>query len=134
MTAQDTDEFMLHLKHPLKKEIAAVLTLLRVADPAIQEGIKWNAPSFRVKEYFATVNLRSQDAVQIILHLGAKVRHDITDRVSINDPGGLLQWLGKDRASIKFRDLHEIETNGRAFQGVIRQWITHVDKEGVSIL
>ena len=129
MGFQDTDEFMLRLKHPLKAEVAAVRTLLRRADPAIQEEIKWNAPSFRVQEYFATVNLRSQDAVQIILHLGAKVRHDTTDRISIDDPGGMLQWLGKDRASVKFRDLREIEANGRAFQEVVRQWIAHLDKK-----
>ena len=128
MTVQDTDEFMLRLKHPLKTEIAAVLALIRRADPAIQEGIKWNAPSFRVQEYFATVNLRSQDSVQIILHLGAKVRHDISDRVSIDDPGGLLQWLGRDRASVKFGDMKEIETHGRAFQEVVRQWIAHLDQ------
>jgi hypothetical protein len=42
------------------------------ADASIAEGIKWNAPSFYTSEYFATIQLRAKDGVQVILHLGAK--------------------------------------------------------------
>lgn len=126
--AKDVPAFMSQLDHPLKEEMEAVLLLIRGADPTISEGIKWNAPSFCVGEYFATVNIRSKDAVQIILHLGAKVRADITGRIAISDPKGLLQWLGKDRAAVQFRDRVEVETNGSAFQEIIRQWIKHLDR------
>jgi hypothetical protein len=126
--AKDIPEFMRLLDHPLKEEMEAVLMLIRNADASISEGIKWNAPSFSVGEYFATVNARGQDAVQIVLHLGAKVRADITDRIAISDPKGLLQWLGKDRASVKFHDRNEVETGGLAFQEIIRQWIKHLDR------
>lgn len=119
--------FMDALQHPLKAEIAAVLALIRTADPAIAEGIKWNAPSFRLDEWFATLNIRSRDAVQIILHLGAKSRKDVTVRQAIDDPHGMLQWLGKDRATVKFRDSTEIKSRGAAFQAVLRQWITHLE-------
>ena len=96
------------------------------ASCSITEGIKWNAPSFCAGEYFAPVNTRDQNVVQIILHLGARVRHDIVDRVKVKDPNGLAQWLGKDRASVKFRDRSEIETNGPAFQPIVREWIAHL--------
>ena len=122
-------EYVRNLAHPKKVEMDAVFTLIRNADPAISDGIKWNAPSFCVDEYFATTNIRSQDCVQIILHLGAKVRADITDQIRIADPQGLLQWLGRDRASVKFRDMAEIKSNGPAFQSVIRQWIAHLKQE-----
>lgn len=124
--SDDVDEFMRKLDHPLRAEMEAVLALIRGADPAVGQEIKWNAPSLRIKEHFATVNVRGKDAVQVILHLGAKVRDDITDRLAIDDPSGLLQWLAKDRASVKFRDMSEIETHGRAFQQIIRQWIAHL--------
>lgn len=123
---QAVADFMEALQHPLKVEIAAVLALIRKADPAIAEGIKWNAPSFRLDEWFATLNIRSRDAVQIILHLGAKSRDDVTVRQAIDDPLGMLQWLGKDRATVKFRDSAEIKSRGAAFQAVLRQWITHL--------
>lgn len=128
---QDADEFMRQCEHPLRSEIDAVRRLIRGADPAIAEGIKWNAPSFRVNEYFATVNLRSHDAVQVIVHLGAKVRAGLKDHVSISDTHGLLRWLGHDRASIKFCDINEIKTHGHALQELVRQWITHL-KAGVT--
>src|SRR5690606_23532264 len=61
--------------HPLRKEIEAVRRIMRGVSSAISEGVKWNAPSFRTeKEWFATVNLRSPETLQLIFHLGAKVR------------------------------------------------------------
>jgi len=118
--------YMATLQHPLKAEITAVLTLIRNADPAIAEGIKWNAPSFRLAEWFATLNVRSQDAVQIILHLGARSRDDVTVREAMADPLNLLRWLGKDRALVSFRDAAAIDAGGAAFQALLRQWITHL--------
>ena len=44
--------------HPLKAEIEAIRGCVLSADPEINEGVKWNAPSFRTHEYFATTNLR----------------------------------------------------------------------------
>ena len=41
------------------------------------------------------------------------------------DPA-LLEWLGKDRASVTFRDLNDVDARGAAFADVIRQWIRHV--------
>ena len=35
-----------------------------------------NSTSFRTTEFFATVHLRSTEAVQLVFHLGAKVRKD----------------------------------------------------------
>lgn len=117
------EDFMRELEHPLKTEMQSVLEIIGNTSPEISTGIKWNAPSFFYREWFATVNIRSNDAVQIILHLGAKVRTDINARIDIQDPNKLLQWLGKDRASVKFASLREIENNRVAFANIISQWI-----------
>jgi Domain of unknown function (DU1801) len=82
------------------------------------ENVKWNAPSFRTSEYFATFHLRAKDGVQVILHLGAKTWDTAISGITIADPESLLEWLAKNRASVKFRDLKDIE--------VIRQWLEHV--------
>lgn len=118
------ETFLASLDHPRKQEILAVRHIILGADPRIAEGIKWNAPSFRTSEYFATTHLRTRDGVQIILHRGAKVRDGAG--LAINDPALLLEWLGKDRASVRFRDLKDIETQRSAFMDVIRQWIEQV--------
>ncbi len=123
--ANEVADFMQKLDHPLKAEIEAVRAIILGVSPEISEGIKWNSPSFRVNEYFATVNIR-KDALLVILHLGAKVKDSSFAGLTINDPAGLLEWLGKDRAAVRFQDMKAIESNRTAFENIVRQWITHL--------
>lgn len=125
-TPENVETFLASFDHPFKQEILALRQIMLDADPSIAEGIKWNAPSFRTSEYFATFHLRAKDGVQIILHFGAKLRENRTARVSIADPESLLVWLADDRASITFRDVKEIQERASAFATLIRQWIKHV--------
>jgi hypothetical protein len=125
-TPEDVEIFLAALDHPLKPEILALRQIILAADPSITEGIKWNVPSFRTSEYFATMHLRAKDSVQVILHLGAKTRDTSITGVAIADPRSLLEWLAKDRASVTFRDLNDIDARRVAFTDIIRQWITHV--------
>ena len=88
--------------------------------------MKWNAPSFRTTEYFATTNLRAKRGVGLILHLGAKVRALPPGGVTIEDPEGLLEWLAKDRAALEFADAADVKRKRVALAAIIRQWIEHV--------
>lgn len=119
------DAFMAALDHPLKAEIEAVRALILGLDPAVGEGIKWKAPTFRTTTDFATVNLRSTGSVQVILHLGAKVRRDLIKPV-IDDPAGLLKWLGEDRCMAALGAGGTFEANRPAFEAVLKQWIAVV--------
>ncbi len=119
------EEFLHALEHPLKKEVLALRQIILAADPSIEEGIKWNVPSFRTSEYFATFHLRAKAGVQIILHLGAKKR-DTAKSIVIPDPDSLLVWLGKDRASVHFVNGKDVMAKSAAFEMIIRQWIAHV--------
>ena len=123
-TAEAVDAFMATLEHPHKDAIAALRRIIAGADPAIAEGVKWNAPSFRTTEYFATTHLRAKDGIGVILHLGAKVRE--TPSFQIDDPQGLLKWLAKDRALVNFAGVQDVKAHEAAIQGVVRQWIASV--------
>lgn len=123
--ANEVDDFFRGLKHPRKAELERVRSIILGASPAIAEGIKWNAPSFRTSEWFATMNLRASD-VQIILHLGAKVRNDTEAGLGIRDPNRLLKWLANDRATVKFADLKSVKASQRALEEIVRQWIARV--------
>ena len=125
-TSQAVDKFMATLDHPLKAEIEAIRRLMLGVDPSVREGIKWNAPSYRTTEYFATTNLRSRAGVRIVLHLGAKVGRVPAGGVKIDDPTKLLKWLGKDRAMVEFGNSRDLSEKATAFQSVLRQWIQHV--------
>ena len=122
----EVEAFLRALDHPHKTEIAALRKIILGSDPAICEGIKWNAPSFRTSDWFATFHLRAKDGVHLILHLGAKKRKGASPRAAIADPESLLGWLGPDRASVRFRDGKEIAARRSDFQKVLRQWIEHV--------
>lgn len=129
-TAADTtravDDLMRALEHPLKKEIEAIRASVLAADPAIEEGVKWNAPSFRTTEYFATVNLREKKGIGIILHLGAKARDLPPGGLAVEDPERLLKWLARDRAMAVFEGMEDFRARQAAFERIVRQWIAQV--------
>ncbi|KQV96142.1 DUF1801 domain-containing protein [Pelomonas sp. Root1237] len=120
------DQFMATLDHPFKAEIEALRQALLALDPSIAEGIKWNAPSWRTSEYFATTHLRSKTGLGLILHLGAKARELPEGGLQITDPAGLLKWLGKDRAQVEFTSAVDFTAKLPALQAVLKGWIRHV--------
>lgn len=75
--------------------------------------------------HFATVNLRSTAAVQLILHRGAKLRKT-SNKLSIDDPAGLLKWLDKDRCPATLGDAADIRRNCAGFTQIVRQWIGYL--------
>jgi hypothetical protein len=119
---QEVDAFMAGLDHPLKDGIALVRRIICGVSPAIREGIKWNAPSFRTAEFFATIHLRSRDKIQIVFHLGAKARDDVQS-MAIADPCGLITWLAKDRCLVK---VGGPVANKDALAAIVREWIEYV--------
>ena len=125
-TSLAVDEFMAKLEPPLKDNIQALREAILAVDSSVGEGIKWNAPSFRTTEYFATTNLRSKAGIGLVLHLGAKIRELPTGGVHIDDPRRLLKWLGKDRAQVEFGTRKELEEKTPALQAVLSQWIKYV--------
>ena len=110
-------------KHPLRAEIDALRAIILATDKSIQEGVKWNAASFRTAEWFATLNGPKQvKEATIILHAGAKVK-GIVLKDRIPDPEGLIKWLGNDRGMIIFAGVADIKKKQPALQAVVRAWI-----------
>ena len=116
------------LDHPHKDAIEALRTLFNATDKSIAEGIKWNAPSWRTTEYFATTHLRTKSGIALILHLGAKVREG--DAPVIADPEGMLQWLAGDRAMLTFADVKAVKTASPAVKALLKQWIQFLPAKG----
>ena len=120
------DTYLESLDPAVRKLVQEVRTAILAADSRISEGIKWKVASFRTKEYFATVNLRVPEGVGLILHFGAKVSSIATTGVDIPDRASLLHWLGKDRATVTFRDAAQFKRERVAFMKLVREWIRHV--------
>lgn len=124
--AARVDEYLSTLDHPHRPAIMAIRQAILATDPAITEEIKWNAPSFRTSEHFATMNLRVKKGVAVILHFGAKKRDISSTGVEIPDPDSLLEWLAKDRAMVTFRDAADVGERKVAFTSLLKEWIRHV--------
>lgn len=129
-TASDTshavDAFLAELQHPAKDVVELLRATILDSDPSITEGVKWKSPSFKTTEYFATTNLRTKVGAGLVLHFGAKVRDVAAGKGTIHDPGGLLKWVAKDRATVEFKDADELKARRSALQEIVRQWIKHV--------
>jgi hypothetical protein len=88
-------------------ELEELRKLVLGADERVREGVKWNAVSFRLEDWFATLNL----------HRGAKSKG--TPRPAIEDPDGRLEWRGDERALV---DCGRELTEG-SLEHLVRQWI-----------
>jgi hypothetical protein len=119
--SRDVEAFFGSLKHPSKRALLALREIILAADGSIAEGIKWNVPSFRTTEYFATLHPRAKDGIQVIMHLGARARGKSAR--GVGDPTGILEWASPDRALARFQDLNDLRSRRTAFQKLVRQWI-----------
>lgn len=126
-TPESADALVDSLEELPKHAVQVLRRVILESDPSISEGIKWNALSFRTREYFATVNVRAKEGIGLILHFGAKKNSISEGGVTISDPEGLLRWLAKDRAMVTFRDADELAAKRAALQALVREWIQHVE-------
>lgn len=109
---------------PAQAELLVELRgLMRELDPAISEGIKWRVPSWRTHEWFATTHLRVPQGLGLILHFGAKPRPVPAEGLGIEDPQGLLEWLGRDRAMLHFVDTAAFAHQRADALALLRQWL-----------
>jgi hypothetical protein len=122
--ARTVDAFLSSLEHPRRDDIEALRRLVLSAGRDVGEDIKWNAPSFFTGEHFATMRLNGKVPLQLILHLGA--RKSALPPGAIDDPGGLLTWLGPDRACVDFAGPGDVGARADALLAILRQWLRHV--------
>jgi hypothetical protein len=120
----DVIAFLNALEHPLSSVVRAVREIILGASPAIREGIKWNVPSFRTTEYFATFHLRAKDRVSVVLHTGAKVK-GASAKVDVPDPAGLLDWRSGDRCLVTL-DGDDLDAKRAPLRAIIKAWIAHL--------
>ena len=125
-TSVAVDAFMADLDHLHADAVQRLRALVLGVDPTIAEGVKWNAPSWRTTEYFATTQLRAKAGIGLVLHRGAKARALPDGGLVIDDPDGLLTWPSPDRALLAFADRNDVEARADAVQTLLRQWIAHV--------
>lgn len=125
-TDAGVESLLANLSHPLQQEIEKVRAIILDVDSNISEAVKWNSVSFRTTDFFATINIRAKDTVQLVFHTGAKVKATAKTGIDVSDPSGLCKWLAKDRCLVTLGSGAELNANRKAFEALIREWIRWV--------
>jgi len=129
IAGNEVDAFLETLEHPLRDDVVRVRQLVLSALPDITEALKWNAPSFRTTEFFATFNLRSTDDVQLIFHTGARKKAN-PKKVALSPRAeALVTWLDPDRALVTLSP-SRLATQRLAFTTLVREWVTQLAAHG----
>jgi hypothetical protein len=117
--------FLANLDHPHKEGVELLREVILSVDPRITDAIKWNAPSFILRDHFATFRLQPPKGLQLILHTGAKGKSGA--RVfKIEDPAGLLKWPASDRAVLTLASTAEAKKSKAAVREIIKQWVAQL--------
>jgi len=109
------NEYLAHLKHPLKAEIAAVRAIIMQASSKIHERVKWDAPSFYFKEDLATFDMHSTKQVHLILRFPAGT--------TIPEGGGLVGVDHENRHEVTFRNMADVAAKKPALVQLVRDWV-----------
>jgi hypothetical protein len=128
-SADDTlDAFLASKAHPLNAELQLVRKAVLGLSPSIREEIKWNSVSFRNEhDFFATVHLRSQSTLQLVLFTGLKKKATAETGVQVVDPSGLIEkWLAKDRCLVSLGAGATFKANRAAFVALLEAWVRFV--------
>jgi len=131
VASTDVADYLDSLEHPHKAAVLAIRKLILSIDPRIKEEIKWNAPSFRIAEHFATFRLQPAPICQLVLHAGAKVR-DRKFRITIPDPDGLLKWASPERCIVTFSSDADAKAKSARMKVILKSWIEQAGVDGSS--
>jgi len=121
-------EFLESLDDNKKAQVLKIRELIMVAEPKLEERIKWNAPSYVFDgEDRITFNLLNKEVVvKLVLHMGATRKENKKALPIMNDDSGLMEWSSDIRGMVTFRSMDEVTDNGDALVGVIKRWLAIV--------
>lgn len=118
-------EFLDDLDDDKKTQVETLRQLILDTEPALEELIKWNAPSYvHNGEDRITFNLHNKEnAVKLILHMGATKKEDKKAKPVLNDETGLIVWNSDIRGRLTFDGLEDIKEKRDGVALLVRQWL-----------
>ncbi len=121
----NVETFMADLVHPHKDGVERLRNAILGIDGRITEEVKWNAPSFKLDDHFATFKLHPPKQIQLVLHIGSKPvvppRH-----FHLDVPPGLVKWAASDRCVITLQSTEHALQHEADVVSIVRQWITQL--------
>lgn len=129
----DVATFLASCKHARRHELDALRTIVKRAMPKLIEGIKWNAPSFRLPDGddCITCNLSAKDRVRLIFHRGAKVKDGAAAGRLLAAEHAWLEWPADDRAVATFASSADVAAAKPALARLVRAWVAAVEARDI---
>lgn len=116
------DDYLGALDHPSKAGIELLRQAILGLDERIQEEFKWNAPSFRLDDHFATFRLHPVPIFQLVLHHGSKP-HKPPRAFRLEQHQDLVKWAAPDRCVITFASDADAIARRELVLGIVKSWI-----------
>lgn len=122
MTQSKLETFLAGLDPDRRATVDALRALIAASHDGLEEGFKWNAPSFAHRgEDRITLGLDRAGTIRVVLHRGAKAKDDPGFR--FDDPDGLARWPAPDRGVLTFRDRAAVQGQEEALRSLFQRWI-----------
>ena len=126
MKAQTVEQLLSSLEHPQVDLINEVRRLIQQAEPALVDGMKWNAPSYALDgNDIITFNFRNYGLVSLIFHTGPKGKDTKTGQRLFEDASGLVEWLADKRFVLKVVDGRFLQTHAAEITNLVQTWVTY---------
>ena len=124
MRSADVDTLLEATAHPYIAVIDAIREEL-LAVPGVLESIKWKAPNYALADDFATMNLRRPQAVQLILHTGAKPKPEHPE-IDLGELPAFARRADRNRVVLTFVSATLSEDDRLTLRRMISGWIAQL--------
>lgn len=123
--AVSLEQYLAALDPDRRALVEAVRALVRDVDPALVEGVKWNAPNWSLHGVDRiTVNTgNKQGVVRLVLHMGVARPEDRSAPPVMDDPSGLVMWSSDIRGVLTFADLPDLQEKTPRVRDVLTRWL-----------
>ncbi|MBD1383922.1 DUF1801 domain-containing protein [Mucilaginibacter rigui] len=127
---QQVTEHIQNLDPAIRDVIEMLRQIILDTHSEIAEQIKWNNPSFYYTGELAPFDPKEYKRDIIVMNLHKKrIMLVLPSGAKINDTSGLLEGDYKDgRRLAIFKDMADVKAKADALQGIIKQWISLIDK------
>jgi hypothetical protein len=129
----DQEQVTMHIQNlepGLGKIVESIRQIILNTDKEIGERIKWNNPSFYYTGEMKPFDPKEYKREMVVFNLyKGRIMLVFPSGAKLNDTSGLLEGDYKDgRRIIVFKDTGDVKAKEKTLQGIIRKWLTLVDK------
>ncbi len=116
---------MAALAHPKRAEAETLRAIIRrLKAPRLEEGIKWNAPSYSLGGvHYLTFNFGDRKSVRLIFHCDTARKETKGGPPLITDETGLLAFQSDIRALAAFGEMEDVAAAEKMLPGLVKRWI-----------